>query len=73
MVCRDLEHLAFVLNRQSRVQDRPRGPADRWLQTISGPGLTLLFFTTTFAMIDCLSLEPDWYSTIYGVLIVGMA
>ena len=44
-----------------------------WLPRISGPGLALLFLTGTFAAIDWgMSLEPAWYSTIYGpMLIVG--
>lgn len=68
--------LAVLLNRLSRAQDRTeRTSPTRWSQAISGPGLALLFFTTTFAAIDWfMSLEPDWYSTIYGaMLIVGMA
>lgn len=68
--------LAVLLNRFSRAQDATDGTSPtRSAQTISGPGLALLFFTTTFAVIDWfMSLEPDWYSTIYGaMLIVGMA
>jgi hypothetical protein len=44
-----------------------------WLVNLSAPGLALLFFTGSFAAIDWgMSLEPAWYSTIYGpMLIVG--
>jgi hypothetical protein len=53
------------------IQRRDR-PGFRWL---SGPGLILFFFTTTFAAIDwIMSLEPHWYSTIYGaIFVVGQA
>ena len=44
-----------------------------WLPKISGPGLAFLFFTGSFAAIDWgMSIEPAWYSTMYGpMLIVG--
>ncbi len=39
------------------------------LENLSGAGLVLLAFVTTFASIDwAMSLSPDWFSTIYGVL-----
>jgi hypothetical protein len=63
---------AFLLDRLSAQQDRrsDHGPS-RWLQSLSGPGLALLFLTGTFAAIDWLmSLEPNWSSTIYGALVV---
>ena len=40
-------------------------------RTSSGPGLALLFLTGTFAAIDwIMSLEPEWYSTIFGAMII---
>ena len=43
----------------------------RWLQHLSGPGLVLLFLTSTFAAIDWgMSLEPKWSSTIYGAMLM---
>jgi hypothetical protein len=47
----------------------------RRLEALSGPGLVLYGGTVTFASIDwVMSLEPHWYSTIYGLLfIVGQA
>ena len=62
----------MLLNAWSRQQD---GRADfvpsRRLQRISGPGLGLVFLTATFASVDWLmSLEPDWYSTIYGPMLI---
>jgi hypothetical protein len=39
------------------------------LQRLSGPGLVLYGLTITFSAIDWLmSLEPHWYSTIYGMI-----
>src|SRR5690606_25019109 len=68
--------LAFLLVRWSSGQDRATdpGPATRRLGLLGAPGLILMFLTGTFAMFDwCMSLDPGWYSTIYGMmLIVGM-
>jgi hypothetical protein len=67
--------LAFFLNRWSLQQDQTTEtyPTHR-LQIISGPGIVLFFLTVTMASIDWLmSLEPHWFSTIFGVIyIVGM-
>jgi hypothetical protein len=42
------------------------------MQMISGGGLLAYGFTITFASFDwMMSLEPHWFSTIYGVLIMG--
>jgi hypothetical protein len=45
------------------------------LEGLSGIGLVIYGFTVTFASIDwVMSLEPQWYSTIYGLLfMVGQA
>jgi hypothetical protein len=64
---------AQLLNRWSEAQDRTADPrlALR-LQNLSGPGLFVLAVTLTFALIDwVMSLEPDWYSTIYGVTFIA--
>lgn len=62
--------LGFFLSRWSNEQDHvdDPGPMQR-LQTLSGPGLVLYGLTVTFSAIDWLmSLEPRWYSTIFGML-----
>ena len=42
------------------------------MQLLSGGGLLAYGLTITFASFDWLmSLEPHWFSTIYGVLIIG--
>jgi hypothetical protein len=64
--------LAYLLNRWSAQEDgtEDRGPTDR-LQTLGGPGLGIVFLTGSFAVIDwMMSLEPDWYSTIYGAMVI---
>jgi hypothetical protein len=67
--------VAYLLNRWSREQDqRATDPRPtRRLRLLSGPGLVLYGLGITFAAIDWLmSLEPHWYSTIFGVtLMVG--
>jgi len=38
------------------------------LRNLSAPGVVVFGFTITFASVDwMMSLEPDWYSTIYGM------
>jgi hypothetical protein len=65
--------LAFILNRWSLEQDRHPGySVTRRLQLLAGPGIVLYGFTMTFAGIDwVMSLAPGWYSSIFGMLIVG--
>jgi hypothetical protein len=45
------------------------------MRAISAPGLVVFVFVTTFAFIDwIMSLEPHWFSTIYGVMfLIGQA
>ncbi len=64
--------LAYVVNKWSLEQDtRPGYSVSRRLQLISGPGLILYGFTMTFASIDwVMSLEPHWYSSIFGLLLI---
>jgi len=65
--------LSYLLNKWSLEQDRTKHrPLTTRLQGISGPGLVLYGFTVTFASIDwIMSLEPQWFSTIFGVLVMG--
>jgi hypothetical protein len=61
-----------LLNRASLVQDQTASrETTRRLTLISGTGLGLYMLTMTFASIDwMMSLEPQWFSTIYGLLIM---
>ena len=66
--------LAWILNRWSRQQDaRPGEDFARRFELVSAPGLLLLVLTVTFASVDWfMSLEPHWFSTIYGAqMVVG--
>jgi len=39
------------------------------MRALSAPGLVVFTFVTTFAFIDwIMSLEPDWFSTMYGIM-----
>jgi hypothetical protein len=65
--------MAHRLDRWSREEDR--GAALGWLKRLrrlSGPGLVIYGVTITFAAFDWLmSLNPEWFSTIFGLLIIG--
>lgn len=65
--------MAWLLNRWSREQDSNADPRlKRRMQTLSGPGLVIYALTATFAATDWLmSLVPEWYSTIFGLLVIG--
>jgi hypothetical protein len=65
--------LAFALSRLSRRQDETGDPGlGRRMQMIAGPGLGLYGLLVSFFAIDLLmSLDLHWFSTIYGIYIVG--
>jgi hypothetical protein len=65
--------LAFLLNKWSIEQDRT---GDRKfaknMRVLSGPGMVLLIFSVSFAAIDWfMSLDAEWFSTIYGLIFVA--
>jgi hypothetical protein len=61
--------LGHLLSRWSREQDRSSPTAERRMRRLSGPGLVLYVLSMSFASVDwIMSIEPHWYSTIYGVL-----
>lgn len=67
--------LAHFLNKWSREQDETGDPVlAKKLEGISGPGLILWGIAITFSMIDwVMSLEPKWFSTIYGMIFMIVA
>jgi hypothetical protein len=69
--------LAYFLNKGSRTEDSEGAslPLSLRMEAQSGIGLVLYGLSVTFASIDwVMSLEPRWYSTIYGLLfMVGQA
>jgi hypothetical protein len=64
--------LSRVLNQWSRKEDQTDDPAlPGKFQWLGGIGLLLYGLTMTFAAVDwMMSLEPHWFSTIYGLLII---
>jgi len=67
--------MALTLSRWSREQDalgpRPVG-SERKFRLLSAGGLLLYAMTITFASIDwVMSLDPHWFSTIFGILFMG--
>jgi hypothetical protein len=65
--------LAYFLNRWSLEQDRT-GEAHlaTRMSRLSALGLILYMLTATFAAFDWLmSLEPEWFSSIYGLLFIA--
>ncbi len=68
--------LAFTLSKWSKAQDESAplepGRMDRRFRVLSGPGLVLFMLSVTFMSVDwVMSLDPHFYSTIFGVLTVG--
>jgi hypothetical protein len=66
--------VAHFLNRWSVEMDETHDPApgQRRLEQLSRGGIVLLGLTMTFASVDwMMSLEPHWFSTIYGILFIG--
>ncbi|MBW8877710.1 MAG: hypothetical protein JF614_22305 [Acidobacteria bacterium] len=64
---------AYAVGRLSLRQDRQPDPGlTRKMQLIAGPGLAAYCLAVTFASVDWLmSLQPRWFSTIYGVYLMG--
>ncbi len=62
--------LAYFLTKWSRQQDETGDPElTQRLQKISAPGILIFGLTVTFACVDwVMSLEPTWFSTIYGMI-----
>jgi len=65
--------LALRFSSWSREQDRTGDVAlARKMQMLSGPGIVFYFLAVTFAAIDwVMSLDPHWYSSMFGPLIAA--
>lgn len=68
--------LIVLLNRWSKEQDDTAaqlpGRADARFRVLSGPGLVLFVLTVTVMAVDwVMSLDPHWYSTMFGVIVIG--
>jgi hypothetical protein len=64
---------AWQLNRMSLRQDRAEDPGlTRRMQFVAAFGVVAYCLAVTFAAVDWLmSLQPHWYSTIYGIYLLG--
>jgi hypothetical protein len=64
--------IAWTLTRWSRRQDEGDATVNRRLQFLSGGGIVVYAFTTMFASVDwVMSINPHWYSTLFGFIFVG--
>ena len=68
--------ISWLLNAWSAGQDRGEvavHPADTVrFRVVSAPGLLAYVLTLTFASVDwIMSLDPHWYSTIFGLILVA--
>jgi len=65
--------LSWYLNRWSVTEDREGAePANTRMRHISGPGLIFWAFSVTFLAIDwAMSLNPHWFSTMFGLLFIA--
>jgi len=63
---------AHFLNKWSHELDTlGRDPLARRLQLLSGPGLLFYGLSVTFAAVDwVMSIDPHWFSTIFGLLFI---
>ncbi|HUA00573.1 MAG TPA: hypothetical protein VMB02_09600 [Candidatus Aquilonibacter sp.] len=61
---------ALLLNKWSAEQDRTANPALKGrMSSLSGPGMVLFAMLVTLAAVDwVMSLEPHWFSTMYGLI-----
>ena len=68
--------MTFLLTKWSRQQDETGEPGLKSrMINLSGPGIPVFILTVTFASTDwVMSLEPHWFSTIFGfIFVVGQA
>jgi hypothetical protein len=65
--------LSWYYNRLSAREDREGGTAaHRKMGALAGPGLIFWGFSVTFMAIDwVLSLDPKWFSTMFGLLFIA--
>ena len=65
--------LVYLMNKWSWEQDRTAERRfTKRMRMLSGPGIIIFVLTTTFASVDwAMSLNPEWFSTIYGLLFVA--
>jgi hypothetical protein len=64
--------LSIILNKRSAQQDKTQDPLiPARMEFTAGIGLLLYGLTMTFASVDwMMSLDPHWFSTLFGLLII---
>jgi hypothetical protein len=69
--------LRYFFNKWSRLQDASKSYAESAeyrgrASALSGPGMVIFALTVTFAVVDwVMTLDPHWFSTIWGLLYVA--
>jgi hypothetical protein len=64
--------IAWTMTRWSRQQDEGDSSLNLRLQYLSGAGIVFYTFAATLAGIDwVMSINPHWYSTLFGFIFVG--
>ena len=64
--------MAWTLNKWSKRQDEGEMKVNTSIQRLSGFGIVFYALTVTFAGIDwIMSINPHWYSTLFGFLMMG--
>ena len=64
--------IAWTMSRWSRRQDEGDMRVNMRLQYLAGAGIVFYAFATTFAGIDwIMSINPHWFSTLFGFILVG--
>jgi hypothetical protein len=64
--------ISYLLNKWSRQQDAGDVAVNVRIQRLSGAGLVFYALAVTFAGVDwIMSLNPHWYSTLFGFLMIG--
>jgi hypothetical protein len=59
----------FLTNWSKRQDEEGFEPTGSWMRKLSGIGLLFMALTVTFASVDwAMSLDPHWFSTIFGFL-----
>jgi hypothetical protein len=61
----------WILSKAKKYDETGDAKADGMTRLISGPGFLLFFLTMTFAAFDwAMSVQPLWFSTMYGVIFI---
>jgi hypothetical protein len=64
--------IAWTMSRLSRRQDEGDMSVNVRIQYVAGGGIVFYAFTATLAAIDwIMSINPHWYSTLFGFIFVG--